>query len=182
MMRIEGTRRLFPMLDRIATDSLAEPMQEVLSVVQNAARTLAPEDSGNLRDSIHARMLTDTDGRSEATATGEVYTECPYAYYMEYGTGPKGAAHHEGIAPDETPSYRPTPWWIHIGNGEGDVARETALKYGWLIIRDHHTGEDFALCEGNPAYPFMYPALADHKNQIMAIFALYLDRYTGGER
>lgn len=80
---------------------------------------------------------------------------------LEFGTGPKGQENHAGISPEITPSYSQNPWWIH----ESQVDRRVAEKYHWFYM-DTPDGR-FYLCTGQPAYPFMYPALKDSQDQIL---------------
>ena len=84
-----------------------------------------------------------------------------YAPYLEFGTGPKGQENHAGISPEITPAYTQNPWWIH----ESQVDRRVAEKYHWFYL-DTPDGR-FYLCTGQPAYPFMYPALKDSQDQIL---------------
>ena len=83
---------------------------------------------------------------------------------MEFGTGPKGQANHEGISPDVAVSYSQSPWWIH----ESQVGRETAERYGWPCI-DTPDGR-FYRCSGQAAQPYMYPALKNNEQEIERIF------------
>ena len=83
---------------------------------------------------------------------------------MEFGTGPKGQANHEGISPDAAVSYSQSPWWIH----ESQVGRETAERYGWSYI-DTPDGR-FYHCFGQAAHPYMYPALKNNEQEIERIF------------
>ena len=95
------------------------------------------------------------------TVTGVCWTNKPYATYLEFGTGPKGQENHAGISPEITPAYTQNPWWIH----ESQVNRRVAEKYHWFYL-DTPDGR-FYLCTGQPAYPFMYPALKDSQDQIL---------------
>ena len=88
-------------------------------------------------------------------------TTVPDAPYVEFGTGPKGQANHAGISPEVTPVYTQVPWWIH----ESQVDRRTAEKYRWFYI-DIPQGR-FYQCTGQPAHPFLYPALHDNEDKIL---------------
>lgn len=105
--------------------------------------------------------MVETEGRN---VTGICYTDKKYGPYVEFGTGPKGQENHEGISPDTTPVYTQSPWWIHEGSGPNEVDRATAEKYGWFYI-DTPEGR-FYQCTGQPAQPFLYPALKNNEKQI----------------
>ena len=81
---------------------------------------------------------------------GYVYTTLPYAQYVEFGTGRKGAADHAGISPYVHPSYTMEPWWI-----PEDKLSESAIKhYHWVVIEVN--GKRYYRSDGQAAQPFMY--------------------------
>lgn len=118
----------------------------------------APAFSGHLRSNIFTDFET-----SGSMATSRVHTNVSYAPYVELGTGPKGAADHDGISPEVTPVYRMSPWWIH----ESDLDIEVAETYHWPHI-DAPEGR-FYRCSGQPARPFLYPAVKDNETEILDI-------------
>ena len=103
-----------------------------------------------------------------------VYTNVQYAPYVEFGTGPRGAADHVGISPEVTPAYTLEPWWIH----ESQIDEAVAIRYHWYYI-DTEDGR-FYKCEGQPAQPFMYPALHDNKDTVMEILSKGIKNAIGG--
>lgn len=133
-------------------------LSEATSLVYNAAVQNAPKNTGALQQGIYKSIES-----SEAGMIAEVYTNIPYATYVEFGTGPKGAAEHSGISPDVVPAYRLEPWWIH----ESMLDPLTAQKYGWPFI-DTPKGR-FYKCSGQAAQPFMYPALKDNEQDVLKI-------------
>ena len=152
-------------LGRICSDmGKAEGVRQATQFVRGAAVLLAPGRTSYLRDNIFADL--DTDGN---TAVGTVYTNVSYSPYIELGTGPKGAANHNGISPEVNPTYTMEPWWIH----ESQIDIGTAEQYHWSYI-DTPDGR-FYKCIGQPAQPFMYPALKDNENEVMKIINKDLD-------
>ena len=138
---------------------ISKAISKGIKLVQSAARAECPVDHGELRGSIFT--VVETEGRN---VTGICYTDKKYGPYVEFGTGPKGQENHEGISPDTTPVYTQSPWWIHEGSGPNEVDRATAEKYGWFYI-DTPEGR-FYQCTGQPAQPFLYPALKNNEKQI----------------
>jgi len=49
--------------------------------IRDTAKSLAPYDTGELRDSIKINPISDKDGGFSVS----VVTDCPYAYYVEFG-------------------------------------------------------------------------------------------------
>lgn len=121
--------------------------------------------SGELRGSIG---LTVTDGEEGPVA--HIGTQKEYAMYVELGTGPKGQADHAGISPDVQPAYRASHWWIH----ESMVDEDAAEVYGWQSINTKQGR--FYRVSGQPAHPYLYPALKDHTEDISRVFK---DGWTG---
>ena len=106
--------------------------------------------------------ITYADVEGDANrAVGTCWTNRAYAPYVEFGTGPKGQADHAGISPEVTPVYTQVPWWIH----ESQVDRRTAEKYRWFYINTPQGR--FYQCTGQPAHPFLYPALHDNEDKIL---------------
>ena len=137
-------------------------VNEAGNFVRSAAVLLAPVADvagGGLRQSIQMRSFREDDG----TYVAEVYTNKQYAAYVEFGTGPKGAANHAGISPEVSPSYTPNPWWIH----ESQLDVGVAERYHWHHI-DTPDGR-FYICYGQAAQPFMYPALKDNEQTVLDI-------------
>lgn len=154
-----GIGKLFVQLDRIVSRvAKAEYVKEAGQYVRGAAVENAPANSGYLRQNI----FTDFE-EGDFTATSEVYTNVSYGPYVELGTGPEGASNHEGISPEVNPVYTIEPWWIH----ESQVDLWIAEQYHWPYI-DTPDGR-FYKCSGQPAHPFMYPALNDNKETIIDI-------------
>lgn len=126
--------------------------------VLSAAKLAVNRDSGYLAQNIFLDIT-----KENGVMAAEVYTKVEYAPYLEFGTGQKGAADHDGISPEVTPAYRMSPWWIH----ESMVDAGTAEKYHWFAI-DTPQGK-FYQCTGQPARPFLYPALHDNIDTVKDI-------------
>lgn len=159
---MKGADKLIMKLGKIEGEfDNPQNLDDAVQFVRSAAVMLAPvgPSGGNLRNSIQTRVYQKDDG----THVGEVYTRCQYAMYVEFGTGPKGAADHAGTSPDAHPSYTPNPWWIH----ESQLDVGVAEMYHWHHI-DTPEGR-FYICYGQAAQPFMYPALKDNEQTVLDI-------------
>lgn len=156
---IEGRKELgrkFAALEQIADHQMENIVKNQLKHVQAAAKLLCPVSQGELRNSIRFSVQ-----RVDDRVVGMVYTNKAYAPYVEFGTGPKGEAEHSGISPAVSPSYSQSPWWIH----ESQIDKEAAERYHWFYL-DTPDGR-FYQCTGQPAQPFMYPALKDNEERIV---------------
>lgn len=156
-MSKDGVTELSAELGKICTElGKAEGLKDATQFVRSAASHAAPRFTGYLRNSIFADVEV-----GKNVAVGTVYTNISYSPYVELGTGPVGAANHNGISPEVNPTYTMEPWWIH----ESQIDIGTAEEYGW-DYRDTPDGR-FYRCTGQPARPFMYPALKDHEDEVL---------------
>ena len=152
-------------LEQAARMDLTETLDKAGHFVEGEARGNAGKisNTGALRGGITLLPLEE-DGD---TIRAIIQSNASYGVYVEMGTGQRGADDHAGISPDAHPVYRMTPWWIHEGKGEDEVDRATAEKYHWPFIK---TSEGrFYKCTGQPAHPYMYPALHDNEEAVMEI-------------
>lgn len=142
-MSLNGANELVRKLRVI--DAVLENPEQVLGKAAETIRSgcvlECPVNNGELRNSIKTRVEGDK---------GYVYTTLPYAQYVEFGTGRKGAADHAGISPYVHPSYTMEPWWI-----PEDKLSESAIKhYHWVVIEVN--GKRYYRSDGQAAQPFMY--------------------------
>lgn len=158
-MSVDGMEDLERKLTELSRVDLKKEVAQAIQMVRSDAVSNCHVDTGELRQSIYTDLYENGD-----SIIGECYTNKEYAIYVEFGTGPKGQANHDGISPDANPVYAQSPWWIH----ESKIDQETAEKYGWFHI-DTPKGK-FYQCSGQPAYPFMYPALKDNEDKILKDF------------
>lgn len=155
-MSVSGTDDVDRTLKKLSELDMKQAVADAIQTVRAAAVLNCPVDTGELRQSIYADVEGDAN-----RAVGTCWTNRAYAPYVEFGTGPKGQANHVGISPEVTPVYTQVPWWIH----ESQVDRRTAEKYRWFYINTPQGR--FYQCTGQPAHPFLYPALHDNEDKIL---------------
>lgn len=128
------------------------------NVVQAEAKLRALANEGELRNSIKVRVKMEGD-----RAIGEVFTNSDHGAYVELGTGPKGQASHSGISPDVNVSYRSSPWYVH--EDQINVGHYHFQKMG-----------EFYKMYGQPAQPYLYPALKDNQERVSNNISKYVSR------
>lgn len=143
---ISGDKELLRKVSQLEQIQLDRIMKKQAEVVRAAAVFLVPVETGELRGSIH----TDVEHKNGGTQ-GVVYTNKEYGPYVEFGTGPVGQEHHSGISPDVNVAYRQT---------------------GWV----YHKDGKFFKTEGQPAQPFMYPALKNNEQNLIRGFREDVDK------
>lgn len=157
---VEGVDDLYKEIDRIGNVDLKKPMREAVEIVEASAKANAPVHNGSLRSRI-ASTVRAGEGDS---VIGEVTADAPYAGYVEFGTGPKGAADHAGVAPDIPINYRMSPWFIP----EDELPPDAIKDYHWVKYTIDR--KNYYMCYGQAAQPFMYPALKDNEDDIEHLF------------
>lgn len=155
-------------LDNLSKLELKTGVGKGIQFVQSAAKAGCPTNNSELRESI----FTDVQER-EDWVTGICYTNKEYGPYVEFGTGPKGQAKHDGISPNVAVAYTQSSWWIH----ESQIDAAIAEKYHFFSI-DTPDGK-FYQCTGQPAQPFMYPALKNNEEDVVDIIAESLKKQIG---
>jgi len=147
MSDIQGDKALASKLNDLTGIDVVSMVRQGAEKIRSAAVLRVPVNHGELRNSIHTRV--EDHGKE---IVGVVYTDKSYAAYVEFGTGPKGAASHEGIAPEVAVSYKTSGWWFP----ETEISPEDAKKYRFKSIV--HEGVRYYYTEGQAAQPFLYPA------------------------
>lgn len=121
------------------TKEVAMQVKREGKTVQAAAKMRCPVNKygqgGELRQSIKEKTEIE-----DSLVRSTVFTNKKYAGYVELGTGPIGQEHHEGISPEINPAYS---------------------QKGWTYFNEET--EEFIHTKGQPAQPFMYPALKDYE-------------------
>lgn len=148
-------------------DAAEAVMKSVGLSFVRAARMLAPVDSGELQNSIHSRVDRDGD-----IITGYGYTNSDHAAFVEFGTGPVGAAAGGNGSP-VTVQYNLGPWLIRRGNFKKGVVVEQYANY-WV-----YRGSDgkFHATRGQAPQPFMYPAFKAVEKQLPGLVKNAFRRY-----
>lgn len=165
-MSIDGVKDLenkFTALESVLDNGMQYQIHKKGLDVQSAARLRCPErrygsGGGALRQSIHVQTEVDSD-----TVRSEVYTNLSYAPFVEFGTGPVGQENHKNVSPDVDYAYGQTGWIIP-GNA---MSPDAAEEYGLGIAREKNGKVIGYYTNGQPAQPFMYPALRDNQDTIL---------------
>lgn len=144
---MDGLGEFFSQLDKL-TDIEKEvfrSVDECGQFVRDDARLRVPVDTSDLRKSIDHT----TEIQSEEIIS-TIHTNSDHAAFVEFGTGPVGAANHAGTSPEVSVFYRQDKWRGKIPNLMSDT--DSGVRY----------------IAGQPAQPYLYPALKENDEQIEA--------------
>ena len=159
---MQGANELIRKFQRLggqhASQMVLTAVHQGAKFVQAEAKLRAPANTGELRQSIKTRAKLEGN-----IAVGEVFVGVEHGIYVEFGTGPKGAANHSGISSEINVSYRSTPWYVH--ESQIDVGSYHFAKRG-----------EFYKMYGQPAQPYLYPALKDNEKKVQKIVANYVNK------
>ncbi len=178
MPGLRGLNSLVRKLNALGGDSsvaLKRGIAQAVKQVQGDAKDLCPVNDGQLRNSIQGEV--DEKGSS---VIGRVSTNLRHAPYVEFGTGPVGQASPKDLPAEVAGKlqYRQDGWWIH----ESQIDAETAEKYHFFKL-ETKSGR-FYFTNGQPAQPFLYPALKQNKDfvrkQVISSLQKEIDRLSGG--
>lgn len=147
MEGIEELLRKFDDISRIEPQ-LYQMMDQCGVFIRDDARLRVPVDIGDLRKSIQ-HTTREMDGGIETV----VHTNSDHAAFVEFGTGPVGAANHQGIAPDIQPVYAREKW------------------RGVIPFLKSETDSGIRFIAGQPAQPYLFPALKENEQQLKEYLA-----------
>lgn len=158
---IIGKKELEDALTNLCAADMHEAVSKSIKLVQAEAKNLCPVHEGELRDSIYTEVEQGGD-----YVTGICYTDKIYGPYVEFGTGPVGQANHKGVSPDSVGAYVQKGWMI-----PGDAMdRDYAESKGLGVVEDKDGNVKGYLTNGQPARPFLYPALKNQEEEVDRIF------------
>lgn len=141
-MGVQGYKEFTAFLGKVETKfKKAKWLEEATEFVYEEAIRRVPIRTGELARSIDYEM-----GRNDEGRYGCVYSDLEHSLYVEFGTGPVGASNHAGISPEVPVTYTEREKWSYQDK-----------QGNW------HT------TSGQPAQPFLYPALKDNEQRIIEI-------------
>ena len=149
---IDDVRKLQDDLGRALSELARVLSEKGVEVAQIEIASMGAVDTGTLFDHIYGFY-------NETTHRGAVYTDAPYAIYVEYGTG---------IVGDGTrhPQYKKARWEYDI-HDHGEKGWWYPSPTGWYIPKDGLTNEEglpLAWTKGMPSRPFMYNTMRELEN------------------
>lgn len=119
-------------------ETLYNSVAKQTKFVQGVAKELCPVDTGGLRERIKENTR-----KNKNEIVGTVHTNVEYAPYVEFGTGKVGETTPVADKYPGELSYKQDKWKVNIP----DVGPR------WI--------------EGQPAQPFLYPALKNNEDKIL---------------
>ena len=147
---MDGVDELLHKLEDISriTPELYQLMEQCGTFIRDGARLRVPVDIGDLRKSIQH-----TTRETEVGIETVVHTNSDHAAFVEFGTGPVGAANHGGISPQAQPVYAHEKW------------------RGVIPFLKSEADPGIRFIAGQPAQPYLYPSLNENEQQLKEFLA-----------
>lgn len=141
MSDIKGLNSLMKKLDSLGGDvekTLYRSVNEQGLFVQGEAKDLCKVDTGDLKQSI---ICTTVQANSKVSSV--ISTNSDHAPYVEFGTGKKGENTPVENKYPGTLAYKHDKWLANIPD----------VGFRWV--------------EGQPAQPYLYPALKNNRDEVI---------------
>lgn len=155
-VEVRGLDRLKGKLGKVSTytqkgveSAVYEIIQEVSGRASSNLQSSVKHGTGELAGSVKDEVVTKSSGE----ITGHVWTDKKEGLFREMGTGPVGEKSTKDLPPGITPVYTQKAWFFPVSSSIEDL---TAL-YG--IPKIEIQGVEFYRTSGQPARPWLYPAL-----------------------
>lgn len=170
---IDSLREKLKKLPQILNQATNQAMFEVTETIRSTAEDNAPvgiyTGGGELKGSIHA-IVDNEDGK----IVGRVWSDKKQAIFTEFGTGPRGQASPKDLPEGIEPVYTQERWFIPADL----LAPGVAEAYHFRQIKID--GQVFYICYGQPAQPWLYPAIKENKDKIPEVMSKYIEQGLGG--
>ncbi len=155
-VEVRGLDRLKGKLSKVSNaaqkgveGAVYEITQEVSGRASSNLQSSVKHGTGELSGSVKDDVTTKSSGE----ITGHVWTDKKEGLFREMGTGPVGEKSTKDLPPGITPVYTQKAWFFPVSAVTEDL---TAL-YG--IPKIEIQGVEFYKTSGQPARPWLYPAL-----------------------
>lgn len=131
-------------IEKAILNTVHRKANDVAGKARENANFVKGYQTSELKNSI--RVVVEKDGD---LIVAKVFTDCPHANYVEFGTGPKGE--EKG----------------HPLDDELNIARKQDKWLGKIPFLVSENDSGWRWIEGQEAQPFMYPAIKDEQDAII---------------
>lgn len=155
-IRVAGADRLVAKLDAAVNIDVDAALIECAHIIEDTAKRLAPDDSGQLR-----RSITHEPPEDDSISVG---TNVVYAPYVEFGTGIYSTEGGDGSG----------MYWVFVKGSHSDGPtshkRYTLEQAKQIVAIMRSKGLDAWYTCGQKPQPFMHPALFNNQAAFTQIF------------
>lgn len=155
-VEIRGLDRLKGKLGKVslsaqkgAEQAVYEITQEVSGRASSNLQSSVKHGTGELAGSVKDEVVTKSSGE----ISGHVWTDKKEGLFREMGTGPNGEKSTKDLPPGVIPVYTQKAWFFPVSA----VLNDLTELYG--IPKIEIQGVEFYKTSGQPARPWLYPAL-----------------------
>lgn len=158
---------ILPKLTRAAAYSAtAELTETVKGYAEANLQSSVKHASGELSGSIKNEIETDAQNK----IIGRVWTDKKQGIFREFGTGPVGEKSAKDLPTGVTPVYTQKPWFFPVSS----ISTDLTELYGMLKLTINNV--EFYKTSGQPARPWLYPALKKAPKLAPEIYAEHVQK------
>lgn len=140
-------------LPKIVSKAVESANAELVELVRGDAESNLSSSVKHASGELVGSLKTEVSINEKGSSVGRVWTDKKQGVFREFGTGPNGEASQKDLPEGIYPVYTQTPWFFPVDSVDMDL---TAL-YGMFKITIK--GKEFYKTSGQPARPWLYPAL-----------------------
>jgi len=155
-------------LENICVELVKKLIEDGVNVARIFVTSMGAVDTGELADSFQAVYFPEEH-------CGVVFTDCPHALYVEFGTGIVGAQAEEG---DAHPLAEKLGWDYDV-NQHGEAGWWYPAPFGWYVPKDGD-GKALAWTKGMQPRPYMYKTFQALKEMAKTRIVEVLNSTNGG--
>lgn len=161
---LDRLRRKLDIIPQLVEEATMDAMNEATDLTQDYAvqniQSNFKYPSGGLAGSVETEVAKTVDNE----VVGRIWSKKKHAIFTEFGTGLVGQNSPKDLPPGVIPVYTQQPWFFPVDSVDKDL---NAL-YGMLIVKIQEV--EFYLTRGQPARPWLYPALKQTNEELPDIF------------
>lgn len=161
---LDRLRNKLNLIPQLVEEATADAMNEAVDLTQEYAvqniQSNFKYPSGGLAGSVETEVAKNVDNE----IVGRVFSKKEHSFYTEFGTGLVGQNSPKDLPPGVVPVYSQQPWFFPVAS----VDKDLHALYGMLIIKIQEV--EFYLTRGQPARPWLYPALKQTSEELPEIF------------
>lgn len=167
---LDRLRRKIKLIPSLVKEANIDATRELTDLTEGYAtqniQSSSKYPTGELSTSVKKEVAEDVSG----SVVGRVWSDKKHAFYKEFGTGPVGDASPKDLPPGVNPVYTQQKWFFPTSAVDKDL---NAL-YGMLIVQIKEV--EFYMTRGQPARPWLYPALKDAMEEAEEIYTENINR------
>lgn len=167
------TRQIPSIISKAAIGATTEVTETVAGLAIGNLSSSIKHNSGELMGSVKDEVVLNAEGK----VIGRVWSDKRNAFYREFGTGPVGEASPKDLPEGITPVYTQKPWFFPVSSVDVDLEALYGMRK--ISFKDGDSTIEFYMSSGQPANPWLYPALKQGTKDHNIVFRKHVQAELG---